>query len=265
MCEICTAMPARSPNLDRLPKRLEALVRFVADVRHVDAAVPRRDFRELDELARLGIAADFVLETARQPHGALAHRLIEERRHPRHLVGPRRTLEIVAHHQAANRRMAGERGDVERGRIAAALRQVLANRPRRPAVGPDDGGRDTLRDLRFRCRVAGQFLGRVVVDVDEARRDDQSRAGDDRVAALGSAAVDRHDAIVDDAHVDVPERAAVAVGDIGADDDPRARRRLRAGPRGQQRQRGDDGEASNARMVHVRHVAPLKRRPTTVE
>ena len=121
--------------------------------------MPRGCFRQLDELVRLGVAADFVFEAARQPQGPFAHRLIDERRHPRDLVRAGRALEVVAHHQTPHRRVTGERGDVDRSGAAPAFRQIVADWPRRPAIRPDHDGRDALRHLRRSLRVARQFIG----------------------------------------------------------------------------------------------------------
>ena len=223
---------------DRFPQRVEALVGLVADVRHVDAAVAGHDFRQLDELAGLGVAADFVFEAARQAGGAFAHPLIDEQRHARDLVGARGALEVVLHHQPAHGRVADERRDVDGGRRAPPLGQVVADRPRRVAVRPDDDRGDALRDLGLGRRIGGQPRGRMIVDVDEAGRDDEAVAVDHGVPGLRLDVADGDDAIVDEADVGAPQRRAAPVREIGADD--RRRPVSRAAGRDQRERAGSD-------------------------
>ena len=75
--------PALLRDGDRLVHRLEALVRLVAAVRHVEAAVLRRGLRQLDELLGRRVAADLVLEARGEAHRAFPHRLRDERGHLR--------------------------------------------------------------------------------------------------------------------------------------------------------------------------------------
>ena len=62
----------------------------------------------------------------------------------------------------------------------------------------------------------------MIVDVDEARRDDEAAAVDDRVAGLRLHVADRDDAIVDETDVGSPQRRTGAVSQISADDRRRA-------------------------------------------
>ena len=65
----------------------------------------------------------------------------------------------------------------------------------------------------------------MVVDVDEARRDDQPRGVDDGVARKRlHVLTDADDPIVDDADVGAAQRGAGAVSQLAADDRRRARR-----------------------------------------
>ena len=243
---------------DRFLQRVEALVRFVANMRHVDAAVAGDDPGELDQLRRLAVAADFVLEAARQPGRAFAHPLIDEQRHPRDLVGARRALEVVLHHLATHGGVPDERRDVDRGRRLLSLGQIVADRPRRIAVWPDDDRRDPLRDLRRRAGVRGQPLGRVVVDVDEAGCDDEAAAVDHHVARLRLQVADRDDAIVDEANVGAPQRRAGAVRQLRADDRRRPVSRAAGGDQ-RERNREDQGEAGAFRTRLHRRQNPLGR------
>ena len=56
---------------------------FVAHVRGVDAAGIGGDVRELDDLRLVRVGARHVLQTGREPDGAVRHRLPDERLHPR--------------------------------------------------------------------------------------------------------------------------------------------------------------------------------------
>src|SRR5439155_14888808 len=190
----------------RLAKRLERAVRFVADVTHIEAAVPRGDLRELHELLRLAVAPDFVLEAARESDRAFAHALIDELRHARDLVVARGPLVVVAHHLATDGRMTDHHEHVERGGMPPALGQIVRDRPRRRPVRADDDCRDPLRDLTLRRRTAGEPLGRVIVNVDETRRDGESAGVDDSIAVSRFHRADRDDAVPFDADVAAAKR-----------------------------------------------------------
>ena len=71
----------------------------------------------------------------------------------------------------------------------------------------------------------------MIVDVDEARRDDQARGRRRRCRPVfGVAGADGDDAIAFDADVRTPQRGAGAIGDVGADDRPRFGRRALPAP-----------------------------------
>ena len=180
----------------RLVHRLEALVRLVAAVRHVEAAVLRRGLRERDELVGRGIAADVVLET----RGKARWRLPSS---------PGSTsAAIFAVSSGVDLRL--KSSPITRLRtvawptivitltVAGALSRsarYVGDRPRRVAVGPEDEGRDALRDLGLGQRIGGQPLGRVVVDVDEAGREDELFAPDHALAVSGRQLADLDDPV----------------------------------------------------------------------
>ena len=87
----------------------------------------------------------------------------------------------------------------------------------------------------------------MIVDVDEAGRHDEAGAVDHHDAALRLHIAGRDNAIALDAHVRAPERAAAAVGEIGADDRPPAASVLRHGAR---RRREPDHEKHE---IHEKH------------
>ena len=204
MWEMSSGRPPFSEISDRLVERLEALVGLVADVGHVEAAAPGGGLRELDELVGRGIAADVVLEARGQAERALGHPLLDEGGHLRDLLGRGLAPEVLAHHEAAHGLVADHRHHVDRGRRLLALREVLGDRPGRVAVGPEDERRDALRDLRLGERIGLQAVRRVVVHVDEARREDEPLAPDDPFALLRRELADLGDPVAFDADVARP-------------------------------------------------------------
>ena len=130
--------------------------------------------RQRHDLVGRRVAADFVLEAARQRDRALAHALIDQRLHLRHFVRPGGALVVFAHHQLADGGMANGGEHVDRGRRGAQLRQVIRDRPRRAAVLADEQRGDALRHLAGGERFGEQAVGGVVVRVDEARGQHQA-------------------------------------------------------------------------------------------
>ena len=108
---------------------------------------------------------------------------------------------------------------VERRGLAAQPIEILANRPRRAAVLPDEDRRDALRDLRRRERLGEQAVGRVVVRIDEPRREHEAVRVDDRIAGGRRDVADLGDPAVDHAHAARPRRRAGAVDERRVDDD----------------------------------------------
>ena len=71
MCVICTGSLRLLADGDGLADRLERAVRFVANVRDVEAAVPRGHARQRHELLGRCVAADLVFETRRETDRAV--------------------------------------------------------------------------------------------------------------------------------------------------------------------------------------------------
>ena len=80
----------------------------------------------------------------------------------------------------------------------------------------------------------------MIVDVDETRGDDEPCAVDHGIAARRCAGADRDHTIADEADVGAPERAAAAVGEVGADNRPAAVIHLRGRSRREEGQRERD-------------------------
>ena len=189
----------------------------------------RGDLRELHELAGVGVAADFVLQAARQTHRAFAHPLLDERRHLLNLGVGSRTLVVVAHRQPADSRMADHDGDVHGRGALPPRREVLSDRPRRAAVRTEHHRGNPLCDLGRRRRLRRELGGGVIVDVDESWSDDQSFGVDDAVARERlHIRTHADDAIVHDADVGAPQRSAGAIGHVAADNRRCASADLRA-------------------------------------
>ena len=74
-------------DLERLPDGLGDPHALVPHVRVVAAAVAGGHAREGDHLVRLRIPGGRAEEPGREAEGARRHRLLDERRHPRELVG----------------------------------------------------------------------------------------------------------------------------------------------------------------------------------
>jgi hypothetical protein len=131
--------------------------------------------------------------------------------------------------------------------VAAALGKIRGDRPRRRSVSADDDRRDALGHLRGSGRIVHQPGGRVVVDVDEARREHEPARIDDRVATARLDGADGYDAPVLDAHGTPSGRRAGAVDDACVDDRrgrPVGRRILCANGDGERQRQCASGEES---------------------
>ena len=145
-------------------------VGFVADVRDVEAALGAGGARHLDHLFDVGIAARPRIRGPttgrRRPPpwpGPPARACGRSRRRGRDACSrcPSPAARMVACPASTTTFTAGG--------LARRRSMYPAQRPRRAAVLPDGQGRDALRHLRRRRRLLQQPVGRVVVDVDEAR------------------------------------------------------------------------------------------------
>ena len=146
-------------NRNRLVDGLERAIRFVADVRDVEAAVARSHARQRHELRRRCVATDLVLESRREADGAFSTGLVDERHHFRDLSRRRLASKIVAHHRSPDGGMPDEHRDVDRRRLRSASREVVTNRQRRAAVLTQENGSDALGHLRVGLGIRVQPVG----------------------------------------------------------------------------------------------------------
>ncbi len=221
------------PDLDRLPESLETPIRLVARVRHVEAAVAGGRGGHRDELPRVAVASDLVLEARGEAGRALAHPLLDEGGHFRGLFVGRNALEVLSHHELADRGVADHRHDVDGRRRRAQLPEVVADRPGGSAVRTLDDGRDSLRDLRLGKRHRQQLVGRVVVDVDESRREHEAPAVDDALALLRLDVADGRDRVAFHANVRRLKRPSGPVRHAGSRDHERLGAQRRAEKNGE--------------------------------
>src|SRR5579871_4700193 len=216
-------------NGDFLVERGEALIAFVANVGHVEAAMRGRDSCFGDDFVGGTVARDVVFEPGGEADGAFIHGLLGELRHFGDFVGCRDAAKILAHDLIADSGVAGHHRNVERGRIGAPRGEIRRDGPWRITVGAEDDGGDALRDLRFGERIGFEAVGGVIVNIDEAGREDEAFGVDDLVAGLGlEICGDGDDAVAGDAQVGFSERRAGAVGDFGVDDEDARALRLSA-------------------------------------
>ena len=121
---------------DRFLERVERLVRFVADVRHVDAAVVARPFsrarraRSSRRSRRLGPRDRST--TRRRRRASLPRRDAPSA----HLVRPRRALVVVGHHEPPHGGVADHHRPVSAAGIRRGVREVLEDRPGDEPSGP---------------------------------------------------------------------------------------------------------------------------------
>ena len=187
-------------------------------MRVVDAAVTRRDLRELDHLVRGGVAARSVVESRRHADGTLVHAAPNERAHRVELGGGRRA---VGHpeHGTAHRALR----DIERGvrpdPVLGPGIERLADLDGSTAIVVRDDRRHALHQIReiraLPWIAAAQITLRVRVGIDESGRDDQSTHVDDalrrqvRVAGIA----DEDDPIAANRDVGNARRRAASVDD----------------------------------------------------
>ena len=158
---------------ERLVERFDHLVGLVADMRRVYAARLAGNLREQRELVDVGGGSRRIEHAGAQPRRTGIHAFAQQLDHPRLLRRRRGPVRIV-HRRHAQRRMADQRRDVDRGpgpfhrcdirrhrrvHVLVAAQQVERRRrvlmhERREAdaaIADDDGG-DALTDLRQHLR-----------------------------------------------------------------------------------------------------------------
>ena len=189
-------------------------------MRDVEAAVPRRHARQLDELGRRCVAADLVLESRRQSDRSVGERLLDQRLHPRNLGCRGLATEVVAHHGPPDGRVSDEQRDVHRGRRRSPSSQVVADGQRRAAILTQQDRRNSLGHLRASLGIRIQSVGRMVVRIDEAGREHQASPVDDAIFRPRNRRTYLTDRIAREPHVHALKRGAGAVGHTGAGNRP---------------------------------------------
>ena len=135
-----------------------------------------------------------------------------------------------------------ERGEVvaERGESAFAIgraagRLLFASRGRGGASFAEDHRGDALPDEALRVAIAEQRVVRVVVNVDEAGRDDEARGVDGPLRRFASELTDGGDSVAGEGKVGDVAGVARAVGEAAVTDEDVV-------VRGEEREGGEEGE-----------------------
>ena len=199
-------------NGDGFADGVHGQVGLVANVRRVNAALGARGARHGDHFVGGRVAPHFVLEAGAEAEGAFVHGLGDQRSHPGHFVGGRLAFVVVANDLAPDGGVPREGDHVHGGRFDAQPLQVLANRPRRAAVGADRHGGDALRDLRDGGGFDFHAGRRVVVRVDEPRGEHHAGAIDDRLTRACGDGAYVSDGVALHAHAGGTQWGAGAVG-----------------------------------------------------
>ncbi len=248
--------PRLAADAYRFADRVEKPFFLVAHMGHIDPAVFRSDLRERDQFLGRSGETGVVLEARRQPERAFFHRHIHYQKHLGQLFGRSLSPVIAVHNLFAQTGVADERADV-RADLAVQLREVIRDRIRRAAVGSDKDRRDALRDL-VRC---GAFFNesvlRMIVDIDESRREDLAAGVDHGLVLLLLERADLDDLSV--LHPDARGKGgrARAIDHRGVDD--------------QERLRGNDRSAECERkkkpceFLYLDHGAMICDIPVTVQ
>ncbi len=259
-------------------------------MREVDAAVPRGDLGQLDDLVGGREAIGHVLQRRAHAERALLHRL---RHDLSHLVELRRRGApiVLANDVVPDAAGADEGGDVDRrvrsllepleifaeraevlrdaemrvGRLRILHHAVVDRRNRRSFAG--DLGRHPLQDLARRAAVDQHVELRLPEQIDEAGRDHQVRRVDrDRCRGTGKR-TDGGDAIAADGDVTAEPRRAGAVDNpaIPDQDVEPGLRRLGVQRRGGDGRGGESEQASGGAHAAHRTRSVLARRHCVLE
>src|SRR6059058_5737322 len=187
----------------------------------VEATVPTRHARDLDDLFGRGVRAGRVDEARGETPRAVLHRLGHEPLHPGELLAIGRATG-EAHHGDAEGAVAHELHDVEGRALRVERLQVVANRPPpevhaprhvegepaqllekfggrgrgREAAVAHDLRRHALADLRLGAPVLPEPPVRVRMHVDEPRRQHTARGPERQAGRLAREVADRRDDVV---------------------------------------------------------------------
>lgn len=118
----------------------------------------------------------------------------------------------------ANGGVSSEDGNVRRGMKLFDGAYPSDDRPGRFAIRADDEGRDALSDLRFGQRIGEDAFGGMIVNIDEARGEDEAFGVDDGFTLFRGEVADFFNVIEVDADISLAQGRAGAVGELGVDD-----------------------------------------------
>jgi hypothetical protein len=137
----------------------------------VDAAVSGRDLGELDYFLDGGKGAGHVEEAGAHAEGAGFHPFLDQAAHLVELGG-RRPPVRASKDRLAHRALADERADIDGLLQRVELVEKRAQRHDGSAVGAFDDGGDALPDVVVGRWNLEDVFAAVIVNIDEARRDD---------------------------------------------------------------------------------------------
>jgi len=225
-------------DLQGLLQGLDHLVALVAHVSDVERAVILQHRGNLDQFLRRRGAGRRIEGAGRKPERAVAKRHVELAAHGSDLAGVGGAIQVV-HNVDAQGAVADQAGGVHGGGLGREVRVVLGEAGEAWTAGVDDGAQrrrqflgrggqgcdgkaavavddtgDALADRAGHLRFGQQRLVIMGVWVDEARRQDLSRAVDGLAGAVVAEVAHLDDAVVTDREVSGDARRAAAVDDL---------------------------------------------------
>lgn len=207
--------PSALADANCLADAVEDSCRFVPHMRDMNTAVPGGNPGERDHLLDRRVIARDVKESGGQAEGALAHRLLDKRRHLRNL-GRRGGPVDQADDLLANGALAGEASEIRPDGRAPQGLEKSAERHGRASIVALDERRHALPEIVLSGRVAQNAAPGVGVDVDEAGCDDQSARVDDATGCRAGERSEGGDGIPADADIRAVPTGAGAVHDDAA-------------------------------------------------
>ncbi len=230
---------ARAPaDLDDLADGVEDAGALVANMSDEDAAMPGHHLAQLDHVVGRRQRIGRHRQHAREPAGALLHRLVDQRSHLVELRR-RRPLVRIAHDgfpdvaQADKRRdVGGHAGSLPEIEVSAQggplLRLPLDREHRRSQLAPvgtgraafaQDLGGDALANLALGIAVFEQREVGMRMDVNEAGCHDQTAGVNLAFAGAGRDASEGRDFVAPDGQIAVPPGIAAAIDNLAVADD----------------------------------------------
>ena len=254
---------------DLLDGRHEAgrVVALVADVTGVEAAVLADHAAQLDHLRDVREGARHIEEPAREAERPLLHAGAHQLAHALDLLRGGVPV-LLAHDLRAHRVVPDHLADVEAHAVPEERLALRREAHRAAAVRVDHHRREALRQQGPAVRQLrrGQPLARVVVHVDEARRDGEPAGVDPPLGLHVVQVADRGDPVA--SHGDVgpdPGRARAVVDEAVLDDEVGRLGSIadRLGGEGGRQARGAERDDETGQRVAHRGILPWQARPST--